>query len=329
MMDIQLRKVRTDMWEWLTDSTIAGVKIWQLLDFFVIVLLSLILGRLLRFVLEKYTGGREAGGKKTLNVILAALAKSLTLLGFALGVWLGMMVMDVGEGTAGDVIETVSRVLGAVAIGYTFYRLIDVVDYHLAEISSRTESKVDDMLTPLVGKSLRITVVVVFGLQVIQSFSDKPVTSVLAGLGVGGLAVALAGQDTIKNFFGSVVILGDKPTGGVGQQGTDHRVGDALVRRIERVGEVAGRADEVVAQADERVGEGAARGQVIGGVGAARVAPDEAALHDGGARFALPCARVHAPAHGAGMVAGDGAEEDPRHAQHVDDPTAEHGGSVD
>ncbi|MFO7870627.1 MAG: mechanosensitive ion channel family protein, partial [Kiritimatiellia bacterium] len=89
--------------------------------------------------------------------------------------------------------------------------LIDVVDYHLAEMSSRTDSRVDDMLTPLVGKSLRITVVVVFGLQVIQSFSDKPVTSVLAGLGVGGLAVALAGQDTIKNFFGSVVILGDKP----------------------------------------------------------------------------------------------------------------------
>jgi len=41
--------------------------------------------------------------------------------------------------------------------------------------------------------------------------SDKPVTSLLAGLGVGGLAVALAAQETIKNFFGSLVILGDKP----------------------------------------------------------------------------------------------------------------------
>jgi MscS family membrane protein len=41
--------------------------------------------------------------------------------------------------------------------------------------------------------------------------SDKPAASILAGLGVGGLAMALAAQETVKNLFGSLVILGDKP----------------------------------------------------------------------------------------------------------------------
>jgi MscS family membrane protein len=41
--------------------------------------------------------------------------------------------------------------------------------------------------------------------------SDKPITSIIAGLGIGGLAVALAAQDTIKNFFGSIVLFVDKP----------------------------------------------------------------------------------------------------------------------
>jgi len=67
------------------------------------------------------------------------------------------------------------------------------------------------MLMPLVGKTIRFTIAVLVILQVADSLSDKPITSILAGLGVGGLAVALAGQDTIKNVFGSLVIVADKP----------------------------------------------------------------------------------------------------------------------
>ena len=57
----------------------------------------------------------------------------------------------------------------------------------------------------------RSVVVVVLSLVQIAQFYDKPITSILAGLGVGGLAVALAAQETIKNFFGSLVIFADKP----------------------------------------------------------------------------------------------------------------------
>jgi len=67
------------------------------------------------------------------------------------------------------------------------------------------------MLVPMVRKSLRVTVVILVLVQIAQILSEKPITSIIAGLGIGGLALALAAQDTVKNFFGSVVLFVDKP----------------------------------------------------------------------------------------------------------------------
>lgn len=89
------------------------------------------------------------------------------------------------------------------------------------------------MMEPVVRKTLR-TVVVILGLvQIAQQLSDKPITSILAGLGVGGLAVALAAQDTIKNFFGSLVIFADRPFqmgDSVNVDGTDGTVEEVGMR---------------------------------------------------------------------------------------------------
>jgi MscS family membrane protein len=69
------------------------------------------------------------------------------------------------------------------------------------------------MLVPIVRKSLRVTVVLFAVVSIAQSLSDKPISALIAGLGLGGLAFALAAQDTIKNLFGSLVIFSDKPFG--------------------------------------------------------------------------------------------------------------------
>jgi MscS family membrane protein len=48
-------------------------------------------------------------------------------------------------------------------------------------------------------------------IYLLRALSGKPLSTLLAGLGIGGLAVALAAQDTLKNFFGSLMIMLDKP----------------------------------------------------------------------------------------------------------------------
>lgn len=105
----------------------------------------------------------------------------------------------------------ITAVLLTVAVTYTVYQAVALADFWLRRLSAKTHTTLDDMMVPMVRKTLR-TVTVILGLvQIAQQLSDKPITSILAGLGVGGLAVALAAQDTIKNFFGSLVIFADHP----------------------------------------------------------------------------------------------------------------------
>jgi MscS family membrane protein len=57
----------------------------------------------------------------------------------------------------------------------------------------------------------RIIVIIFGAIYLVRAISGKPLSALLAGLGIGGLAVALAAQDTLKNFFGSIMIMLDKP----------------------------------------------------------------------------------------------------------------------
>jgi MscS family membrane protein len=67
------------------------------------------------------------------------------------------------------------------------------------------------MFVPVIRKTLRVIIVILILFQILQMLSDKPITSIIAGLGIGGIAIALASQDTIKHFIGSFVIAGDHP----------------------------------------------------------------------------------------------------------------------
>jgi MscS family membrane protein len=95
-------------------------------------------------------------------------------------------------------------------IAWLLFNLVGIVDHYLNQWAARTESALDDQLAPLVRKSLRIFIVVMAGLMAIQSFG-YPITGLLASLGIGGLAFALAARDTISNIFGSLMIIFDRP----------------------------------------------------------------------------------------------------------------------
>jgi len=190
-----------------------GVEMYRICAFFAIVLIALVIGRLARIAMGRRATQHRDAGRGFRGVMMTVLARASLPLSVAVGVRFGVGVLDIapeGSGLAG-VIQTIVDIVVNASIGYAVYCLIDLVDYQLNCLAERTETKVDDMLVPLVGKSVRITILVLIVVQVLQTLSDKPLTSIIAGLGVGGLALALAGQDIMKNFFGSLVILTDRP----------------------------------------------------------------------------------------------------------------------
>ena len=104
----------------------------------------------------------------------------------------------------------VLKTLVIIDVTWALLRVIDALSKFLASAAQKTASVLDDQLIPLVRKSLKIFVGVLAFVFAVQNLGYS-VGSLLAGLGIGGLALALAAQDTLSNFFGSVTILIDRP----------------------------------------------------------------------------------------------------------------------
>lgn len=112
---------------------------------------------------------------------------------------------------------------------YVLLKLVKVIMQIYTEITEKTDSKLDDQLMPILN-NLLTGVVVIFGFFKVLQLFGVDTTTILAGATIGGLAFALASQDTVKNFIGTVAIFLDKP----------FQIGDWI-----SAGEVTGAVEEV------------------------------------------------------------------------------------
>ena len=73
------------------------------------------------------------------------------------------------------------------------------------------KQKINSMIfCPLIRKTTRFLVVVI-GIVLIGNSLTIDMKSIIAGLGIGGIAFALAAKDTLSNIFGSLTVLVDRP----------------------------------------------------------------------------------------------------------------------
>jgi MscS family membrane protein len=93
---------------------------------------------------------------------------------------------------------------------YMFLKLVKVIMHVYIEYTSKTESKLDDQLVPILNNFLT-GIVFVYGFFKILTLFGVDATTLLAGATIGGLAFALASQDTVKNLIGTIMIFLDKP----------------------------------------------------------------------------------------------------------------------
>jgi small-conductance mechanosensitive channel len=98
-------------------------------------------------------------------------------------------------------------IMAAWIISSFIHDLISIYGHHLAE---KSEDDWDDRLIELLKLVIKY-VVWFIGVMLIMSVFEINITPFLAGAGIAGLAVALAAQDIISNFFGGAIITVDKP----------------------------------------------------------------------------------------------------------------------
>lgn len=123
--------------------------------------------------------------------------------------WLVLSLLDIPAGLLVLLTALVKIVAtGAVLIG--LFRLSDLGTVYAEHFSAGTDTKLDDMLVPLVRRSFKVGITIIAILFLGQNLNVQ-VWSLFAGFSVFGAMVALAGQDMVKNFFGSITVLTDQP----------------------------------------------------------------------------------------------------------------------
>lgn len=193
-----------------TEYVFVGNELWRIIVLILVLTISFFIAKILKFSLHRLEPRLKEAGKTMLAVSVTSIAMSVTFLFFAIGLKIGFSFLNVPEAFQ-ELVKTILELLIVLSIGHFVYRQVDVIDKWLQRFSSDESANIDDMLIPIVGKSIRIAVVILIILQAAQTLSDQPITSILAGIGIGGLALGLAAQDTIRNFFGSLMIFADKP----------------------------------------------------------------------------------------------------------------------
>jgi len=127
-----------------------------------------------------------------------------------LGVFLGLRILLTVQPEWLATADKVFRVVSILVVTWTAFRLADAFAQLLNELAGRTDSRLDDQLVPLARKALKTFLAILAFILTAQNLGYS-VSGLLAGLGIGGLALAMAAKDTLANLFGSLMILVDRP----------------------------------------------------------------------------------------------------------------------
>ena len=195
---------------------LGGNAIWRFAFILLVVLVAMAAGRIAQYVISNYALTREKKHRATvITIFLKCLAKPISVALFALGLFVCRAFLVFGEEGIDPVIgqcwTKVAKAVAAIAAAYALYRLVDVIEYYLLLWTGKTKTKLDDMLVPVVRKSLRATIAIIAALWIADGILGAQIRTILLSAGVGGIAIALAAKDTIANFFGSVTIFVDRP----------------------------------------------------------------------------------------------------------------------
>lgn len=197
---------------WEFQSTIYGITLENLAYYAATVIIFLIIGRVLEFILTKYGKALTARTKSDWDdLILDALAFPVRYITFVIGLSAGGKLFL----TFSDP-ETQSfyfQVVGLISLGIILWSVLRIIDLFseriLMTFAANTKSRLDDQLVPLVKRALKYVVILLALLLALDNFGFD-ITALLAGLGIGGLAVAFAAQETIKDVFGGLTIFANK-----------------------------------------------------------------------------------------------------------------------
>lgn len=187
-----------------------GLEVWQWLGIAAVVTVAVLVARACA-ALVTWFGARLAGKTTTLfdDELIARLRSPLRAL-----IWVGICrvgLVPLGlPARASHVSVEILLAAFALALVWGALRAIDVMASHLATASWAQTRPSSRSLLSLISRVAKVLVIVIASIGFLGGIG-LPVASLLAGLGIGGIALAFGAQKTVENLFGAVAIGVDQP----------------------------------------------------------------------------------------------------------------------
>ena len=144
------------------------------------------------------------------DTLLRTLQKPITFLVIVSAYFYSVKFLHFSLSTE-SILLNIAYLLIALGLTSVISRIIDaVISEVILPISEKSDTSFDNHLIPVIQKAVRV---IIWSLGVVIGLDNIgfDITAMIAGLGIGGLALALAAQDSVKNIFAGVMIFLDKP----------------------------------------------------------------------------------------------------------------------
>jgi len=176
-----------------------------------IVVGSAMLGKVVYWVFSRIARAFTSKTKTQLDdIIVDMIEEPAVFMIIASGIWFALKTLVLPERLA-EVIGNAYQVVVALLVGWLLSRLFDALyKQYIVPWAAKTENDLDDQLLPILSKGVKI---IIWSMAFIIGMNNAgyDVAALIAGLGIGGLALAMAAKDTVSNIFGGFTIFTDQP----------------------------------------------------------------------------------------------------------------------
>lgn len=109
------------------------------------------------------------------------------------------------------ILERLYQLFIIFSVAWILLRIVDFIGLVLLKKAEKTESKQDDQMINFAVEAIKIIILIFTVFVILGSVFNANIGSLVAGLGIGGLALALAAKESLENLLSSFIIFLDKP----------------------------------------------------------------------------------------------------------------------
>ncbi|MBC8753036.1 mechanosensitive ion channel family protein [Kordia sp. YSTF-M3] len=183
----------------------------QWLTAFAYIVGGIIIAKIVYFIFKRISKKFTNVTKTKLDeVLIETLEKPVIFAIAILGFYLGMNKLNMTSAIE-SLILNIDKVLVVICITWFFVRFVNaIVEEYMEPAIEMSESKSKRQLLPIITKVVTITIWII-GIIIAFNTIGYNLAGLIAGLGIGGLAFALAAKDYLQNIFGGISVFTDKP----------------------------------------------------------------------------------------------------------------------